>query len=147
MARKKGAETLVEFRRGIFSNYFFSLAIIMLSLLMLSLSYCARGGGTPIPILEPQQEAGVIDSATIPAVETGPPPEQPICGNGKLEIEINEQCDLGDLGGATCASLSAGQEEGDLSCTQDCTFNTIMCYAVIPQAGSGSEDPASYGGS
>jgi hypothetical protein len=150
MARKKGAETLRKFWRLRFTGHLVSLAIIMLSLLMLALSSCARGGGTPIPEI---QEAGVFDSSSInttPVADTGPEAaEGPFCGNGKLEPQINEQCDREDLGGATCVLLSNGQEDGTLTCTPDCKYNTTMCYPVISQAGSGAEDPAmagNYGG-
>ena len=46
------------------------------------------------------------------------------CGNGT--IEGNEQCDGGDLGGATCTSLgySGG---GTLACTAACVFDTSGC--------------------
>ncbi len=145
MARKKGAETPGKWWCVNFPDHLFTLVIIVLSLLMLALTSCARGGGTPIA--ETPKEAGVLDSSTTPetSIDTGlEEPATPFCGNGKLEPEINEQCDREDLGGATCATLSDGQEEGDLGCTADCTFNTIMCYPVIQESGSGG-DPGTGG--
>lgn len=44
------------------------------------------------------------------------------CGNG--EIDLGEDCDDGDLNGATCASL--GFVQGKLKCTQ-CQYNTNKC--------------------
>lgn len=45
------------------------------------------------------------------------------CGNGT--IDAGEQCDGGNLGGATCQSQ--GFPGGTLSCTAACTFNTSAC--------------------
>jgi Ca-activated chloride channel family protein len=60
----------------------------------------------------------------------GPPSAPPpmttpsICGNGK--IEPPEQCEVGDLNGATCASVGLGV--GVLSCNRTtCTYDTSMC--------------------
>jgi Metallo-peptidase family M12 len=47
------------------------------------------------------------------------------CGNGVLDS--GEQCDGGDLGGATCASL--GYASGTLACDANCTFDTSQCVA------------------
>ena len=53
-------------------------------------------------------------------------PDAAVCGNGT--IEGGEDCDLDDLGGATCTSLGLG--EGDLSCFGSCMFDTSGCGAV-----------------
>jgi len=45
------------------------------------------------------------------------------CGNGV--IDAGEECDGGDLGGATCGS--EGFVGGTLSCTSSCTFDTSAC--------------------
>lgn len=45
------------------------------------------------------------------------------CGNGILET--GEQCDGGDLGGATCTSL--GYTSGTLACTSNCMLDTSGC--------------------
>ena len=45
------------------------------------------------------------------------------CGNGVLET--GEQCDGGDLGGATCASL--GYTGGTLTCSATCTLDVSGC--------------------
>jgi len=47
----------------------------------------------------------------------------PVCGNGV--IETGEQCDGGNLGGATCTSL--GFSGGTLACTGSCTYDTSGC--------------------
>jgi hypothetical protein len=55
------------------------------------------------------------------------------CGNGVLET--GEDCDLGDLGGGTCASATAGAfPTGALSCDVGCVFDTSEC---LPDACSG----------
>ncbi|MCA9661425.1 MAG: M23 family metallopeptidase [Myxococcales bacterium] len=45
------------------------------------------------------------------------------CGNG--ELDPGEDCDGGDLGGATCLSL--GYSGGSLSCTNSCAYNEGAC--------------------
>jgi hypothetical protein len=47
------------------------------------------------------------------------------CGNGA--IDAGEQCDAGNLGGATCQSL--GFDGGQLSCRTDCTLDSSGCLA------------------
>ncbi len=49
--------------------------------------------------------------------------DKAVCGNGILED--GEQCDGEDLGGATCETLGLG--EGNLACTQSCTYDTSDC--------------------
>ena len=61
------------------------------------------------------------------------------CGDSKRDG--TEQCDLSDLGGATCQSL--GYLQGTLACTASCTFDTTGCScstgecspAVLPATG------------
>jgi hypothetical protein len=65
------------------------------------------------------------------------------CGDGIIQYSNNEQCDLNDLGGESCRSLSNNTEEGVLSCNRDCTFNTIMCYPAIPSIDGGRYDGGS----
>jgi len=58
----------------------------------------------------------------------------PYCGNGI--IESGEQCDGGDLGGASCSSL--GYDTGSLAChAGSCTFDTAGC-SNSPSGSSGS---------
>ena len=58
------------------------------------------------------------------------------CGNGVREV--GEECDGGDLGGATCLSL--GYSGGSLGCASDCTFDRSGCD--IPDGcGNGLVDP------
>jgi len=47
----------------------------------------------------------------------------PLCGNG--EIDAGEECDGDNLNGETCTSL--GNDDGTLSCTANCTFDTSQC--------------------
>lgn len=48
------------------------------------------------------------------------------CGNGTRDG--SEECDLSDLGGATCVSQGFGS--GTLACNGNCTFNTSACVAA-----------------
>lgn len=144
MARNKGVQAPETLRLRSFTGRDFSLPIIIISALMLS--YCARGGGTPV---SENKEAGVLDSSIIPGaatVDTGTDVVQPYCGNGIVDSE-SEQCDITDLAGATCDILSSGTQEGDLSCNLDCTYNDIGCYDKAPISGSGADTgTAGYGG-
>ncbi len=48
------------------------------------------------------------------------------CGNGVAEA--GEECDGTDLGSATCATVRSGiYGGGELSCREDCTFDTTGC--------------------
>jgi hypothetical protein len=49
----------------------------------------------------------------------------PTCGNGV--IQDLEQCEQGDLGGQTCATLGMGFDGGVLQCNMDCTLNSSSC--------------------
>lgn len=51
----------------------------------------------------------------------------PDCGNGAVDV-AGEQCDGGDFGGETCASLGLGA--GALSCDGTCRFDTSACRAI-----------------
>jgi len=57
---------------------------------------------------------------TIKSIYEEIPVSGPVCGNGIKES--GEECDGTDLGGATCESL--GFASGELSCTDQCTFDT-----------------------
>ncbi len=48
------------------------------------------------------------------------------CSNGS--IDVGEQCDGGDLGGADCQSL--GYDDGALRCGADCGYDTGGCFFV-----------------
>ena len=51
-----------------------------------------------------------------------------LCGNGA--IEAGEDCDLGTLGGATCATATGGAlPDGSLGCSADCDLDTSGCSA------------------
>jgi len=147
MVGNKGTKSPKRYYSWDFANREFPHPIIISSLLILSLSYCARGGGTPVSAVP---EAGVLDSTTAAPVTASPesPAEAEVqsCGNGTLEPDKGEQCDVTDLGGATCSTLSNGLQEGDLSCNLDCTYNVIGCYDVpVSSSGGDTGMAGSYG--
>ena len=51
----------------------------------------------------------------------------PFCGNGV--IDAGEDCDVANLGGATCAT-QPNLTGGSLTCAPGCTFDTSGCYAA-----------------
>lgn len=59
----------------------------------------------------------------------------PGCGNGVLED--GEQCDVADLGAATCQSV--GFDSGVLRCRTNCTYDTLDCVSP-PNCGNGTLD-------
>lgn len=59
-----------------------------------------------------------------------------LCGNGSMEGA--EECEAGDLGGATCASM--GLVAGNLSCGDTCRFDTSSCDACGDNMIAGSEE-------
>ncbi|MBD3202900.1 hypothetical protein GF327_01290 [Candidatus Woesearchaeota archaeon] len=61
-------------------------------------------------------------------------PLDPVCGDDTLNQE-SEECDGFDLGWNTCISL--GFDDGTLSCTEDCTFDTTSCTTSGPECGNG----------
>lgn len=54
----------------------------------------------------------------------------PTCGNG--DVDTGEQCDLVNLNGASCESLSLGS--GILQCDLLCDFDTSLCSGAVPSA-------------
>ncbi len=57
----------------------------------------------------------------------------PGCGDGV--VDIGEECDSGNLGGASCQSR--GFTSGVLACTSSCLFNTLSCVYTPPSSGGG----------
>jgi cysteine-rich repeat protein len=58
------------------------------------------------------------------------------CGNNKVEIECNEECDGPDLGEKnTC--LDHGFKEGIVQCTEECKYDTSLCQSK-PEAVCGN---------
>ncbi len=88
----------------------------------------------------PDSAAQGVDSSSIDivAIVEG-------CGDGV--IEVGEDCDGVDLGGATC--LSEGFTTGSLSCTASCVLNTSACTYTPPpsSSGGGSSSGSSKGSS
>ncbi len=62
--------------------------------------------------------------------------EGPECGNGILEY--GEECDGEDLDGESCESM--GFEDGDLHCSDSCTFDTSECTGETVLCGDGIID-------
>ena len=80
---------------------------------------------TMILLFEPNTQSGDtyyydnLDSLTVNDPGTG----GPVCGNSVAET--GEDCDGGDLAGASCSSL--GFDSGILACSSSCTFDTSSC--------------------
>jgi hypothetical protein len=55
-----------------------------------------------------------------------------VCGDGR--VVSGEQCDGADLAGASCATL--GFTGGPLSCSSNCTFNTLACITANTWGGA-----------
>lgn len=55
------------------------------------------------------------------------------CGDGV--IDSGEECDMGNLAGASCQSR--GFTSGTLACTSTCLFNTLSCVYTPPSSNSG----------
>jgi hypothetical protein len=68
--------------------------------------------------------ASAMDSGTKETDETEQ--ERSYCGDGRLDLQNNEQCDGTNVGYATCASL--GQGMGTLKCSEGCYFDVSGCY-------------------
>jgi uncharacterized protein (UPF0333 family) len=58
---------------------------------------------------------------------TGPAP--PNCGNGV--IDVGEDCDGIELGGADCDPIAGTGWTGNLACYGDCTFDTTNCWLPV----------------
>lgn len=57
----------------------------------------------------------------------------PGCGDGV--IESGEECDAGNLAGASC--LSRGFNSGTLACTSSCLLDTLSCVSTRPGSSRG----------
>ncbi len=64
-----------------------------------------------------------------------------LCGNGLLDP--NEDCDFGDLDGATCADF--GALAGALACGAGCTFDTSGCTGTGDDHGNNAGSATSVG--
>lgn len=99
--------------------------LICICTALLTLSACATG-----------QASGMFndDTTRYAEVEIGEMPgggsvrpvprPSPVCGNDVSET--GEQCDGNDLNGLTCESFN--YTGGNLSCTENCTWDTSNCY-------------------
>jgi hypothetical protein len=87
--------------------------------------------------VDPNDDSGWVGeveevSETGDTDETGEPPEPgDICGD--FAVQLGEECDGWNTNFETC--LSFGFVDGDLGCSDDCTFDTSGC--VSPGCGNG----------
>jgi LPXTG-motif cell wall-anchored protein len=73
------------------------------------------------------------DDVVLGDVDTRVSVSSPIdCGDGV--IDVGEDCDSSNLGGATC--LSEGYDGGTLACHSNCTFDTSACTTYTPSCGN-----------
>lgn len=120
----------------------------------------ARWSGS-CPVVEPASslEAHLLQCTTATASAAAGGTLMDFCGDGV--IDVGEQCDGGDLGGASCPSL--GYEGGTLACAGLCTYDTTGCHptpafpatgqttcwdaggAAIPCAGTGHDGEVQAG--
>jgi hypothetical protein len=63
------------------------------------------------------------------------PPPAPVCGDGRVNAGLGEECDGAELAGATCGSL--GFDTGVLSCSDQCKWDTSAC---VKRCGNGLLD-------
>lgn len=68
-------------------------------------------------------------------VDTPPPPPPPKCGDGNVDVDAGEACDLSNLAGASCQSL--GFDTGSLGCDATCQFATTSC---VKRCGNGVQE-------
>ncbi|MFH0869936.1 MAG: hypothetical protein V1866_02675 [archaeon] len=61
-----------------------------------------------------------------------------ICGNSR--IDSGDECDGSDMNGQACTTLDSFAG-GNLSCTEECFFDTSKCYHPIKKCGNGLIDP------
>ncbi len=91
-----------------------------------------RIGGSSVDFAVNDDDGFAVDTEPtiipVPPPDDALPPEMAVCGDGI--IEGDEQCDGADLGGATCESLSAGMETGELLCSANCIYDTSQCVDV-----------------
>lgn len=72
---------------------------------------------------------------TTKPVATPPPPPPPKCGDGNVDVDAGELCDLSNLAGASCQSL--GFDTGSLGCDGKCQFATTGC---VKRCGNGVQE-------
>jgi hypothetical protein len=58
-----------------------------------------------------------------------------ICGDG-FRADVGELCDGDELGPETCADVAGAGFEGDLSCNEDCTYNSDACIGPLGTVGN-----------
>jgi len=60
------------------------------------------------------------------------------CGDGVRDLSYGESCDDDDLGGHSCTTIGQGFTQGNLGCTNSCTFDTQGCSTSGTPPGYGS---------
>lgn len=63
-----------------------------------------------------------------------------LCGNNVAQLNIGEECDGQDLAGQNCLSLDPRFISGQLSCTDECSFDLSGCIEPAP-CGDGLIEP------
>jgi cysteine-rich repeat protein len=95
---------------------------------------CASATGNP-------NKGGLLACKADCKLDTAGCVDNPKCGDGKVN-NVGEQCDGGDLVGATCKSaLGNANATGTLACKQDCQLDTSGC-TVPPFCGDGKVNNA-----
>lgn len=87
----------------------------------------AGAGDCPDTVLTAPMNAFLAGQATAAAAVIAGGEFPAVCGNGL--VTGGEQCDVGNLNGATCAT-QPGFTGGTLACAAGCTFDTAGCYAT-----------------
>jgi hypothetical protein len=119
------------------------------ALLVATLAACSGSNETPDPfalcgdgVIEPGEQC---DPPSLPTPQPGatgtPVPNDTgeclttcqlnVCGDGFVWVGV-EECDTFNLNGQECSSLSPPLEDGTLTCTSDCTFDTSQCGPALP---------------
>ena len=120
-------------------HYFVACAVIFVSLLLHS---CSSGDGASglldsgIDDWDFTSLGGASGTAVPAAGGNGVAGGNggPVCGNGNIEIEADEECDGANLGNETCTSLGHGG--GTLTCDPvSCRYNVDMCTNEPPSSG------------
>lgn len=66
----------------------------------------------------------IMGCVAVLGLATGCKKDDAVCGDGV--VEGSEECDLTELGGATCGDVLPGRT-GTLACSDECTFDTAGC--------------------
>ncbi|MBN1773698.1 MAG: hypothetical protein JXB32_20715 [Deltaproteobacteria bacterium] len=104
-------------------------------------SSAADDGGVDVPADVPDDADGDDPDGSSPEDGAG---DVPVAACGNRILETGEECDLDELGDATCASL--GLTPGTLACGDDCRFDVVGCAVCDDGHCEGGETPTSCPG-